>query len=71
MEFFNSAVDVLQKVVIALGAGVGVWGLINLSEGYSNDNPAARSQGVKQLMGGVGIVIVALQLIPQLKSFFS
>ncbi|MEO2813256.1 Maff2 family protein, partial [[Eubacterium] siraeum] len=25
MEFFNSAVDVLQTLVIALGAGLGVW----------------------------------------------
>ena len=26
MEFFNSAVDVLQTLVIALGAGLGIWG---------------------------------------------
>ncbi len=31
MEFFNSAVDVLQTLVIALGAGLGIWGVINLS----------------------------------------
>ena len=30
MEFFNSAVDVLQTLVIALGAGLGIWGVINL-----------------------------------------
>ena len=29
VEFFNSAVDVLQTLVIALGAGLGVWGVIN------------------------------------------
>ena len=26
MEFFNSAVDVLQTLVVALGAGLGIWG---------------------------------------------
>ena len=26
MDFFNSAVDVLQTLVIALGAGLGIWG---------------------------------------------
>lgn len=26
MEFFTSAIDVLQTLVIALGAGLGVWG---------------------------------------------
>lgn len=50
MEFFNSAVDVLQTLVIALGAGLGIWGVINLLEGYGNDNPGAKSQGMKQLM---------------------
>ena len=43
MEFFNSAVDVLQTLVIALGAGLGVWGAINLLEGYGNDNPGANA----------------------------
>ena len=49
MTFFNSAVDVLQTLVIALGAGLGIWGVINLLEGYGNDNPGAKSQGMKQL----------------------
>ena len=50
MEFFNQAVTVLQTLVIALGAGLGIWGVINLLEGYGNDNPGAKSQGIKQLM---------------------
>ena len=33
MSFFNSAVDVLQTLVIALGAGLAIWGAINLLEG--------------------------------------
>jgi len=41
MEFFNSAVDVLQTLVTALGGGLGIWGVINLLEGYGNDNPGA------------------------------
>ena len=41
MAFFNSAVTVLQTLVIALGAGLGIWGAINLLEGYGNDNPGA------------------------------
>lgn len=50
MEFFNSAIDVLQTLVIALGGGLCVWGGINLLEGYGQDNPASKSQGVKQFM---------------------
>ncbi len=50
MEFFTSAIDTLKVLVIALGAGLGVWGVINLLEGYGNDNPGAKSQGMKQVM---------------------
>lgn len=33
MAFFTSAVGTLQTLVIALGAGLGIWGAINLMEG--------------------------------------
>ena len=54
MAFINQAVTVLQTLVIALGAGLAVWGVVNLMEGYGNDNPGAKSQGIKQLMAGGG-----------------
>ena len=66
MAFFNEAVNVLQTLVIALGAGLGIWGVINLLEGYGNDNPGAKSQGIKQLMAGGGIVLIGMKLIPLL-----
>ena len=47
---FTSAVTGLKTVVTPIGAGVAVWGVINLLEGYGNDNPGAKSQGIKQLM---------------------
>lgn len=50
MEFFNSAVDTLQTIVVGLGGALCVWGGINLLEGYGQDNPGSKSQGVKQLM---------------------
>ena len=37
MAFFNSAVGTLQTLVIALGAGLGIWGAINLMEGYRSE----------------------------------
>ena len=71
MEFFNSAIDVLQTLVTAIGAGLAVWGAINLLEGYGNDNPGAKSQGMKQLMAGGGIALVGMVLVPLLSGLFS
>ena len=71
MEFFTSAVDVLKILVIALGAGLGIWGAINLLEGYGQDNPAAKSQGVKQLVAGGGVALIGTTLVPLLAGLFS
>ena len=70
MQFFSEAVNVLQTLVIALGAGLGIWGAINLLEGYGNDNPGAKSQGIKQLMAGGGVVLIGTSLIPLLSGLF-
>ena len=43
MEFFNQSITVLQTLVVAIGAGLGVWGVVNLMEGYGNDNPGANA----------------------------
>ena len=43
MEFFNSAIETLQTLVVALGGALCVWGGINLLEGYGQDNRAIRS----------------------------
>lgn len=71
MQFFTEAVNVLKTLVIALGAGLAVWGVVNLLEGYGNDNPGAKSQGTKQLMAGGGVVLIGTTLVPLLSGLFS
>ena len=56
MEFFASAITTLQTLVVALGAGLGVWG--------------SKSQGMKQLMAGGGIILLGTTLIPLLSGLF-
>ena len=56
MEFINQAVTVLQTLVVALGAGLAVWGVVNLMEGYGND--------------GGGVVLIGTTLIPLLSGLF-
>ena len=70
MAFFNSAITLLQTFVIAIGSGLCVWGAINLMEGYGNDNPGARSQGIKQLMAGGCVAMIGTTLIPMLSGLF-
>lgn len=45
MSFISSVMSTLEIIVIALGAGLAVWGGANLMEGYGGDNSVANSQG--------------------------
>jgi len=47
MDFFNSAVGVLQTLVIALGAA-SLFGARSTFGRLCNDNPGAKSQGIKR-----------------------
>ena len=70
MAFFSDAINTLQTLVVALGAGLAVWGVINLLEGYGSDNPASKSQGIKQLMAGGGVILLGTTLVPLLAGLF-
>ncbi len=70
MAFFSSAITTLKTLVVAIGAGLGVWGVVNLLEGYGNDNPGAKSQGIKQLMAGGGVALIGMTLVPLLSGLF-
>lgn len=66
MSFFTTAVSTMSTLVVALGGGVGVWGVVNLMEGYGADNPASKSQGIKQLVAGGGVALIGMTLVPLL-----
>ena len=71
MSFFTSAIDTLRVFVIALGSGYGLWGVVNLLEGYGSENPGSRSQGIKQLVAGAGVAFIGIKLIPLLADLFT
>lgn len=70
-SFISTACTVLKSVICLIGAGVGVWGVVNLLEGYGNDNPGAKSQGMKQLMAGLGLILLAVVLVPVLQNMMT
>ncbi|GHU52731.1 hypothetical protein AGMMS49975_09130 [Clostridia bacterium] len=71
MSFFSDAVETLKTLVTLIGVGLGLWGAVNLMEGYGADNPGAKSQGMKQFMSGAGIVLIGQVLVPKLSDLFT
>ena len=70
-NFITTACTVLKSVICLIGGGVGVWGVVNLLEGYGNDNLGAKSQGMKQLMAGLGLILLAIVLVPVLQNMMT
>ncbi len=70
-DFISKASTVLKSVICLIGAGVGVWGVANLLEGYGNDNPGAKSQGMKQLMAGLGLILLGIVMVPVLEKMMT
>lgn len=56
MAFFSSAITTLKTLVVAIGAGLGVWGVVNLLEGYGNDNPGAKGDGKLEEADTFGVI---------------
>ncbi|MCL2357268.1 MAG: Maff2 family protein [Defluviitaleaceae bacterium] len=54
-----------------IGGGLAVYGVVNLAEGYGNDNPGAKSQGMKQLMAGGALGLIGLALPTALQAIIS
>ncbi|MFR5496078.1 MAG: Maff2 family mobile element protein [Ruminococcus bicirculans (ex Wegman et al. 2014)] len=42
-SFITTACTVLKSVICLIGGGVSLWGVVNLLEGYGNDNPGANA----------------------------
>lgn len=70
MDFLNELVNFGSIAVAASGAAVGVTGLKKLSEGRSQHNAGAEEEGMSKLVGGVIIIIIGLELVPQIMTFF-
>ena len=66
MEFFKTVISYASKGVMAWGAGLAVVGIINFSEGHSQQNAARKEEGMGKIIGGGVIFAVGMFLVPQI-----
>ncbi len=70
MAFFNSCNRSFTDPCYRTGSRTWYLGRDQPLEGYGNDNPGAKSQGMKQLMAGGGVALIGMLLVPQLAGLF-
>ncbi len=71
MEFWNTAVKLMQAMVVAYGAYLCIQGGIGLGEGFAENNPAQKSSGGKLLVAGGGVILVGITMVPMLANMFT
>lgn len=66
MDIMTQGINILSKIVILLGGGFAIFGIVTYLEGYANNNPSSKANGIGQFFGGFGIILVGFQLVPKL-----
>lgn len=66
MGFFEEVLQYASMGVMAWGAGLAVVGIINFSEGHSQQNAAKKEEGMGKVIGGGVIFIVGMMLVPKI-----
>lgn len=68
MEFFDIVINFASMSVMAWGAGLAVIGIINFSEGHSQQTASRKEEGMGKIIGGGVIFAVGMLLVPQIGS---
>ena len=71
MGFFDTVLSYASMGVMAWGGGLAVVGVINFSEGHSQQNAARKEEGMGKIVGGGVIFAVGMLLIPQISSLLA
>ncbi len=65
-KFVGKAETAFTTVIVLIGAALAFVGIVNYLEGHGQDNDAAKSKGMKMLMGGIGIAALGFIAVPAL-----
>ena len=71
MAFFTAGIDMLQKLVVAIGAGLTVVGLVQFMLAQKDHDAGGKSTAINMVMDGGGLTLIGMVLVPVLKSLFS
>jgi len=71
MEFFTSGIEMLQRLVVAIGGGLVVVGLVQFMLAQKDHDAGGKSTAINMTMGGGGLTLIGMFLVPMLGNLFS
>lgn len=58
LSAFDDIIDFILSLATKLGAGLAVWGLIDIALSFKSDNPEQKEKGQKLLMSAIALLCV-------------
>ena len=71
MEIIEAIVNFVALCVEALGAVVAIYGGITLMEGQSQQTAIKKLEGLQYVVGGVGIFLIGMKIVPMILNIFN
>lgn len=71
MGIFDTIIKFASIGVMAWGAVYAIVGIINFSEGHSQQNAAKKEEGMGKIVGGGVIFAVGMFLVPQISTLLT
>ncbi|MCM1103269.1 MAG: Maff2 family protein [Clostridium sp.] len=68
---FATIISFASLAVEGWGAALAIIGIINFSEGHSQQNAAKKEEGMGKIVGGAIIFAVGVAVVPLLSQFLS
>lgn len=68
---FTTIISFASLAVEGWGAALAIIGIINFSEGHSQQNAAKKEEGMGKIVGGGIIFAVGVAVVPLLSQFLS
>ncbi len=71
MDFLATAQQAITAIMCAVGAAFGFWGAYEVATGFSQHNAAKQEAGIPKIVGGAGVVLLAVKMIPMIFSYLN
>lgn len=71
MEIIAIVQATITAIMSAVGAAIAFWGGYDVFGGFSQHNAARQEAGIPRIVGGVGIILLSVKMIPAIFGYLN
>lgn len=70
-EIVSTAQSSITAIMCAVGGAFVFWGGYEVLTGFSQHNAAKQEAGIPKVLGGAGVIVITLKLMPMIFSYLN